>query len=139
MSSFSVRGLAIVGSVVFASTMIAGWVGGEKAFLQASAAWLIAGAPTLASLYLAKWALPKGHQWLAAAVLGGTFGRMAIALALGGALVILVPRLGGKAFWLWLVGAYLASLTLEVVTLVRLMPTPSFGSSLSGREKQGPR
>lgn len=93
-------------------------LGGESATLQSLAALGLTLIPALATLLWATWAFRNSPEMQLLAVLGGSFFRMAIALAGAWFLLRAFPEVFDDGLWIFLIVFYLAILSLEVGTLV---------------------
>ena len=94
-------------------------LGGDQALLETAAASALCFAPMAATLLWAHWAFAGSPEQQLAAALGGTGVRLVIAVGGGIALNHAVETLARPAFLLWVVVFYLATLTLEIVLVVR--------------------
>jgi len=75
--------------------------------------------PMTATLVWCHWAMGNAPEQQLTAVLGGTGVRLVVVIAGGIALNRMVDALNRPAFLIWVVVFYLATLTLEIVLLVR--------------------
>lgn len=94
-------------------------LGGEQALLETAAAALLCLLPMVATMVWAHHSFGGSPEQLLAAGLGGSGARMLVVLGGGIALSRSVEALSRPAFLLWVVVFYLATLTLEIVLIVR--------------------
>jgi hypothetical protein len=96
------------------------WLWGDAAAVYSGVALLLCLAPTALTLVWSDWAFRQSAVQQLVVVLGGTGVRMAFVLAAAWALVTWVPYFQLQpGFWAWVLGAYLATLALETVLMVR--------------------
>jgi hypothetical protein len=91
---------------------------GERGALMCSVAAALCLVPAIASFGLCK-AFGGSPELRLLAALGSTVLRMAFVLAVGMVLFFTVEEFQLGRFWVWIVVLYLATLTLEVVLIVR--------------------
>ncbi len=94
-------------------------VAGPSALLETAVACALCLVPMVATLLWCHWALSGAPEQQLLAVLGGTGVRLLIAIVGGIVLHRTVEALHRPAFLLWVIVFYLATLTLEIVAVVR--------------------
>jgi hypothetical protein len=94
------------------------YLGGNAALAYSAVAALLCLVPTVATMAWAGWALEKSPEQQLLMMLGGTGVRMAVVLAGGLALYLLVPFFHQRGFWLWILVFYLLTLALEMLLIV---------------------
>jgi hypothetical protein len=99
--------------------------GGDDALVYAGVAALLCAVPMAASIVVLARVAVRRPQLLPIATLGAGGGRMFFVLFGGVALASAGPFFRQTAFWLWLVVFYLATLTLDVVLLLKSQPPGS--------------
>jgi hypothetical protein len=92
---------------------------GEEALVYTAAACLLCLAPMAATLVWCMWSLPQSPEQAVTAVFGGTAVRMLFVLAGSVLLYLNVESFHQPAFLFWVIGFYLATLSLEVVVIAR--------------------
>lgn len=100
---------------------LAGFFFGESEALRGSIALAICLGLAVGSLWLAIWSLPRGPVWQMGAILGGSGARSAIAISTAVALYFVVPVCSTVSFLIWMAIAYLLTLAIEVVLLLRAL------------------
>jgi hypothetical protein len=91
----------------------------ELLLLHSGAAVLLCLLPTAVTLAWCDLVLGGSPEQQLAAVFGGTGLRMAFVVSMGLVLYFNVDAFRVAGFWLWIIGFYLATLTLEMVLVVR--------------------
>lgn len=94
-------------------------LGGERALLETVAAALLCLLPMIATMVWAYASFGGSPEQLLAAGLGGSGVRLIVVIGGGIALSRAIEALSRPAFLLWVVAFYLATLTLEIVLIVR--------------------
>lgn len=97
---------------------------GASALVYSSAAFGLCLLPAALTMLWAGWAFNQTPDQQLTMVLGGTGVRMFLVLGAGMILYFAVPYFRQPGFWLWLLVAYLLTLTIEVVLIVKTL-TPS--------------
>jgi hypothetical protein len=92
---------------------------GEIALLETAVACGLCLLPMTATLLWCHWSLGGAPEQQLLAVLGGTSVRLVVVIAVGIGLNRTVEALHRPAFLIWVVVFYLATLTLEIVLVVR--------------------
>lgn len=111
--------LAGVTLAVWAGTALPAYALGSQAAPRfAGVAALLCLAPAAATLAWVRWAAAGSPERQLLAVMGGMAVRMAFVFGVGLALYHSVPEFHRVSFWLWVIGFYLVTLTLEVVLVV---------------------
>ena len=96
------------------------WIAGWRGVYGSAAAATVCGVPGLATLVLYHWSCQKrSDRWRIAAILGGTIVRMVVVMGAGAILHATMEGFDLLGFLIWLMLFYLASLTAEVLLLVR--------------------
>ncbi len=114
-------GLLLFGSLVLWLLLgLPAWlVAGEIALVDTALACLLCLVPMTATLLWCHWSFGAAPEQQLLAVLGGTSMRLVVAIAGGIGLYHGVEALHRPAFLIWVIVFYLATLTLEVVVVVR--------------------
>ena len=100
--------------------MPAFWVAGWRGVCGSAAAAAVCGVPALVTLVLYHWSSQKrSDRWRIAGILGGTIVRMVVVMGAGATLHATVDGFDLRGFLIWLMLFYLASLTAEVLLLIR--------------------
>jgi hypothetical protein len=94
------------------------WLG-EQGLLETSLALLLCLVPMTATLLWCTWALASSPDNQLVAVMGGSGLRLLVVGAVGVLLHQRMPALQQDSFLLWVVFFYLATLTLEVIVMVK--------------------
>ena len=92
---------------------------GDRAVLETAVAAVLCLIPMALTMAWSAWAQAGSPETQLAAVLGGTALRMLLIVAIALALFKTVEELSRPDFLIWVVVFYLATLTLEIVLLVR--------------------
>jgi hypothetical protein len=95
---------------------------GQPAVIYSAVAVGLCLMPTVLTMVWAGWALRQSPEQQLFMVLGGAGLRMGVVLGAGLVLHSLVPYFEQPSFWVWLLGFYLLTLTLEMVLVVRSRP-----------------
>ena len=111
--------LGAIAGLGLATSLPAWWLWGDEAFVGSLVALSLCALPMLATMLWAEWAFGQSPESQLAATLGGSGIRMAFVALAGIVLSRSVPMFEHPAFLMAVVGYYLATLTLEVVLLVR--------------------
>jgi hypothetical protein len=99
------------------------WVDGGH-LLYSTVAAVLCLVPSAATLVWCDMVLGKTPEQQLAAVLGGTVVRMAVVISVGLVLFNGIPEVfGSNAFWLWIIGFYLWTLTVEMAIVLRRQPS----------------
>lgn len=91
------------------------------------------------SLALSGCALPRGFNWQFGVIVGGAGIRMGLVLLMSGVFFSFVPICGRVGFWIWIVCAYLLTLSTEIILLIQMlhrwsqMNPPASGNSGDGQ------
>jgi hypothetical protein len=96
---------------------------GEQHLLYSAVAAGVCLVPMAATLLWCEWSMGKSPELQLAAVLGGTGVRMVFVVGVGMLLYLLVPALGSAWFWIWILGFYLITLTIEVILVAQKAAT----------------
>jgi hypothetical protein len=91
------------------------YLGGEPGLLFSATAAVLCLVPAAATQLWADKVAGKSPELQLAVVLGGTGIRMVCVIGFGMVLFFGVPVFAAAGFWLWVVGFYLATLTLETI------------------------
>lgn len=94
-------------------------LGGNHLLILSLVAVLLCLVPTTLTLAWGTWAMKQTADQQLLMMLGGTGLRLGVALGVGLALYILVPFFQDNRFWTCLLAAYLVTLGLEMVLLLR--------------------
>ena len=92
--------------------------GGESALVFSAVALVLCLVPTAATLWWAASSFQGPPEPQLVAVMGGMGVRVLVVLGGGMALYFLEPYFHQAGFWIWVVVAYLFTLTLEIVILL---------------------
>jgi hypothetical protein len=92
---------------------------GQTGLWHSGVAALLCLLPTSATLLWCDLVLGKSPEQQLAAVMGGTGIRMVFVVGIGMVLYYQVPGFKAASFWLWIIVFYLATLTLEMILVVR--------------------
>ena len=102
------------------ASMLAFWIAGWRGVYGSAAAATVCGVPGLATLALYHWSCQKrSDRWRIAGILGGTLVRMVVVMGAGAILHATLEGFDLLGFLIWLMLFYLASLTAEVLLLIR--------------------
>jgi hypothetical protein len=114
-------GILIGGSLTLwlLAAAAADWLGEDKAFVHSGAAFLLCLVPTSLTLVWSRTALASSPEQQLLAVVGGTGIRMIFVIGAAAVLFQTTVLFHDRAFWLWVIGAYLVTLGLEVLLVVR--------------------
>jgi hypothetical protein len=107
--------VAYLACVIFDEKAWAGWDG----VVHSSVSAVVCLVPTAVTLLWCDLVLGKSPEQQLAAVLGGTGVRMAFVVGVAMVLYYNVEQFHSSYFWLWIIGFYLATLTVEMVLVVR--------------------
>ena len=95
------------------------WLGGDEALLHSGVAFLLCLVPTALTLAWCHLALARSPEQQLLAVLGGSGVRMVLVIAAALVLFHATEAFHHRKFLLWVIAAYLVTLTLEVVLVTR--------------------
>src|SRR4051812_33595085 len=102
-----------VGGVAVVAVGPALWYGVGDVLLLAGAAVGVCLTPAALTLAWSSWASRGSPERQLLAVMGGTVVRMLVVLGAGMVLFQAVPALHRTSFWIWVIGFYLTTLTIE--------------------------
>jgi hypothetical protein len=105
-------------------TVLLAWTvgGGNVAVAYSGTAILLCLLPAVGTLTWAEWTRSRDPEQFAIAVLGGTAVRMLFVLGIGLLLNLTVPYFQETSFWIWVLGAYLFTLALELALILAGKP-----------------
>jgi hypothetical protein len=118
-----VRSLTVLVGGALAAWLLAAvparWLGGDEALLLSGVAFLLCLVPTALTLAWCHTALGGSPEQQLLAVLGGSGVRMLFVIAAALVLFHTTEVFHRRGFLLWVIAAYLVTLTLEVVLVAR--------------------